>query len=280
MTILTLVALFIYNLASDDHYFTMSGSILVSCISILGNSQASLTYGLFLVHGMYRYHRFEYYQHRNSLLALLFTTYFSMIILFVLGSMGFYLTFCLAGETELEYKDSGAFYTPEATGSDGICGWYVNSFYDALHSSKNKQNMSLLFFTVTMLELTPFIAFYFLNRPHDCFVCLGKDPDRIYSSLQLTKQERVARKMFGKYSIRYDVASHHYDNLVKKKLEGTWMTSVVKRKPIRFTEKRSKMADTEYGRREIIANYQEGEHHLVNTFRVTEKDFMCDDEFE
>lgn len=48
--------------------------------------------------------------------------------------------------------------------------------------------MTLIYFGMILLELIPFMAFYTFNRPHDCFVCLGKDPDRIYSSLQLTGQ--------------------------------------------------------------------------------------------
>ena len=31
------------------------------------------------------------------------------------------------------------------------------------------------------LILLPIIVFFAFNDPHDCFVCLGKDPDRKYS---------------------------------------------------------------------------------------------------
>ena len=48
--------------------------------------------------------------------------------------------------------------------------------------------------------LLPIITFLLFDNPHDCFICLGKDPDRIYSSFQLSRQERTHRKMKAKYS--------------------------------------------------------------------------------
>ena len=33
----------------------------------------------------------------------------------------------------------------------------------------------------TAFLLLPFILFFALNDPHDCFTCLGKDPNHIYS---------------------------------------------------------------------------------------------------
>ena len=32
-----------------------------------------------------------------------------------------------------------------------------------------------------LVSLLPFWAFLLFNNPHDCFKCLGKDPDRNYS---------------------------------------------------------------------------------------------------
>ena len=52
------------------------------------------------------------------------------------------------------------------------------------------------------LLLLPINVFFAFNDPHDCFVCLGKDPDRKYSRFQLTREECARRKMVAKYSIR------------------------------------------------------------------------------
>ena len=59
-----------------------------------------------------------------------------------------------------------------------------------MESENSKSYVTAIFCTYNMVELIPFLTFYLLDRPHDCFECLGKDPDRIYSSLQLTKLER------------------------------------------------------------------------------------------
>lgn len=56
-----------------------------------------------------------------------------------------------------------------------------------------------LFMAFDMVLLSPLALFLFLHEPHDCFVCHGKDPDRIYSSYQLTWEERTARKMVAMY---------------------------------------------------------------------------------
>ena len=46
-----------------------------------------------------------------------------------------------------------------------------------------------LYFWFILFELLPFIFYFTLNRPHDCFICLGKDPDRRFSKFQLTRTE-------------------------------------------------------------------------------------------
>ena len=38
----------------------------------------------------------------------------------------------------------------------------------------------IIFFDI--LIMLPVIFFLLLDDPHDCFTCLGKDPDRVYSS--------------------------------------------------------------------------------------------------
>ena len=48
--------------------------------------------------------------------------------------------------------------------------------------------------------MIPILAYFWLNEPHDCYVCLGKDPDRIYSSFQLTLEERARRQLRAKIS--------------------------------------------------------------------------------
>ena len=48
--------------------------------------------------------------------------------------------------------------------------------------------------------LLPVIAFFIFNTPHDCYTCLGKDPDRNYSIYQLSLEERARRKFLSKFN--------------------------------------------------------------------------------
>ena len=50
------------------------------------------------------------------------------------------------------------------------------------------------------LTLLPVLTFYVLDAPHDCFACLGKDPDRIYSIFQLTTEQRTRREAVAKFN--------------------------------------------------------------------------------
>ena len=34
---------------------------------------------------------------------------------------------------------------------------------------------------IILMRTVPMISFLLLNKPHDCYRCLGKDPDRIFS---------------------------------------------------------------------------------------------------
>ena len=37
------------------------------------------------------------------------------------------------------------------------------------------------YFVFIIFELLPFLLYFILQQPHDCFLCLGKDPDRRFS---------------------------------------------------------------------------------------------------
>lgn len=76
-----------------------------------------------------------------------------------------------------------------------MCGFFLGlDFIENFYS-----NLPDYFFSFDVILLSPIALFLFLNEPHDCFVCHGKDPDRIYSSYQLTWEERTARKMVAMY---------------------------------------------------------------------------------
>ena len=168
-----------------DVYTVMSIEICVLMLGINVVANSNLSQGFWLLLAMYRRHRLEFYNHRKRLIALLLTTSASLFLLFAFAIMGFYLTFCEAEINELHTNPDDD--TKLAFTGKGICNWYTAGFENVLMSPESKKKISLMFFGTITVELVPFLAFFLLDQPHDCFVCLGKDPDRIYSSLQLTK---------------------------------------------------------------------------------------------
>jgi len=50
--------------------------------------------------------------------------------------------------------------------------------------------------------MLPVVSFLLVNKPHDCYTCLGKDPDRVYSSFQLSSEERLRRRVRTKRNKR------------------------------------------------------------------------------
>ena len=52
---------------------------------------------------------------------------------------------------------------------------------------------SWIIFNLNFWLLIPIWTFFWLHDPHDCYNCLGKDPDRIYSRFQLNVEERARR---------------------------------------------------------------------------------------
>ena len=51
----------------------------------------------------------------------------------------------------------------------------------------------------TASQLIVVWVFFIFERPHDCFICFGKDPDRKYSIHQYTQSELIDRKMVQKF---------------------------------------------------------------------------------
>ena len=66
-------------------------------------------------------------------------------------------------EGKLEWADSSSF-----------CN-YLSDWYHSYSSAGGSLKEAIVIY------LLPIWAFFLLNVPHDCFKCLGKDPDRIFS---------------------------------------------------------------------------------------------------
>ena len=127
---------------------------------------------------MYHNHRFEFWNHYKKQTGLIVAHTFSVAVLFSFLCFGFYLNMCLAGSDE-QYPNTEAFFTIHS--DEGWCGFFVQGFEDQVYNNENKKHMTFIYFCVNLVELIPFLAFYFLDDCHDCFKCLSIDPDRTYS---------------------------------------------------------------------------------------------------
>lgn len=62
---------------------------------------------------------------------------------------------------------------------NGICAYYVKETLKNIMSRNYIAGITLYYDGAL---LTPILSFLIFDRPHDCFNCLAKDPDRSYSS--------------------------------------------------------------------------------------------------
>lgn len=63
---------------------------------------------------------------------------------------------------------------------DGYCGFWAHGFHQIEYFGN--RGVTLFYFTYNLIELTPFLALYFLDHHHDCFECFGRIPEN-YSIL-------------------------------------------------------------------------------------------------
>ena len=112
---------------------------------------------------MYRLHRYEFKRHVARFTVL------TVAILLSLMSMLFWFYFITVV--------SSCMVTQDRMGASEK----VDLCFD-IFSVEMSANMSAeLYFWFIMFELLPFIFYFILKEPHDCFTCVGKDPERRFS---------------------------------------------------------------------------------------------------
>ena len=80
----------------------------------------------------------------------------------------------------------------------GICYYALATLRFSIRSDFDTFNSISFYFNMSIL--IPILTFFAFDKPHDCFSCLAKDPDRKYSILQLTLEEGIKRNMVAKFS--------------------------------------------------------------------------------
>ena len=165
-------------------YFIVSWSTLTSIYS------STL---LAMLHAIWRFHRYEFYRHWRRILLVYATTMFSTIAVLVYAVYNLYFLLCSADFISKTF--TFAFYNP-FTPYVGIC-YPVLWFSEKMAASLG--DFAAFNLTMDMSCLIPVIVFVVLDKPHDCFVCLGKDPERVYSIFQLKREESYERRISAKF---------------------------------------------------------------------------------
>ena len=60
--------------------------------------------------------------------------------------------------------------------NEGICSIFYSPF-----KSISKADFEIRIYISNIIVLLPVLTFLVSDKPHDCFSCLAKDPDRTYS---------------------------------------------------------------------------------------------------
>ena len=164
-------------------YFIVSWSTLTSVYS------STL---LAMVHAIWRFHWFEFHRHWRRILLVYATTMLSTVTVLIYAVYNLYFLLCTGDLISKPY--TLAFYDP-LTPYIGICYPVV---WFASEMAERVGDFAAFNLTMDMSILIPVIVFVVLDKPHDCFVCLGKDPERVYSIFQLKREERYERTLFAK----------------------------------------------------------------------------------
>ena len=101
-------------------------------------------------------------------MGLFLTTEFTLICLLIGQWTSNTTLFCILTEDNLDYIYGG------------WCAFRITYASDLESLTIIEQLLG------NIILMLPLIAYFWLNDPHDCYTCLGKDPDRIYSRFQLT----------------------------------------------------------------------------------------------
>ena len=108
------------------------------------------------------------------MLVIHIATMAALIFLIEIQVCLIYVGMCLSG------NDEGAMYgVSDDPDNSGICNYFIEKF----QTEWGDQNLTAFgIYVYNMIIMLPVIVFFLLDQPHDCFTCLGKDPDHIYST--------------------------------------------------------------------------------------------------
>ena len=167
------------------YMLTISYSLVVWAVCTSFYSKINLS----LMFSMHMMHWAAFKSHIKSMLIVYVATMLSFGFNVGYCVYNFYSVVCAYGLTHKH------FITPFfdiLKPNKGICSFFLN--HDAQQIS-TEVHFGNTYLTTDFGLLLPVVLFILLDRPHDCFACLGKDPVRPYSIYQLKRKEVVDRQM-------------------------------------------------------------------------------------
>ena len=131
-----------------------------------------------LIVKMYKYRRFEFQNHFKRMLLIYFATIASQIFIILCSAMALYYEMCENGSFlhSRDFPDHHPFYNEDDP--VGICASVIPIVKEL---NESYGTFSWIYIVTDITMLIPVLTFICLDKPHDCFACLGKDPDRNYS---------------------------------------------------------------------------------------------------
>lgn len=117
---------------------------------------------------MYKNHRMVFKSHAKTLFSQATAILISSLIVFTFSYTNVLLNSCLINEGAPNFFEYYKF------DRGGVCN-KVYSVYFFLYSKKSGIIIQLMFELI--LSLVPISIFLLTQKPHDCFMCLGRDPD-------------------------------------------------------------------------------------------------------
>lgn len=179
------VIIIIFLPSTDFYYVVMIQSGIMFYTLILSLQEYFFT-AISRIRLMYKLHRYEYNRHACKLISLSLANGISLLYAVV----GFYsvtlVSTCILGEDR--YMGDST-----ETGHDFCFNIFIKT------NKLTPEFTALAYLAFIMSELIPFLSYFWLNDPHDCFRCVGKDPDRRYSMFQLTQRETLMREHLVKF---------------------------------------------------------------------------------
>jgi hypothetical protein len=185
--------IYFFNLNSPKSDLTIRDKLLVvtrlnlsiSCLFAFSTVSMTILVSVVLCNLMIMMsnnHKLVFKSHAKKYLAQGLTILISSIFLFVYSYSNVMLNCCFISEG---VKD---FLLQEKQESGGVCD-IIYSVYFELYTRKSGVIVQLAF--ELLLSLIPVTIFLFTQNPHDCFVCLGKDPDTSAYSIFQNIENRI-----------------------------------------------------------------------------------------